>query len=268
MTLFQSDWSIILIIHSQLKKIMSENNTIIYGFHAVNSFLTKRPDRIEYIVVDKDRHDQRMQQLLDSAKKKNIKVKHETRKELNALIDKENQGVVAVVRHEKFTDDLDVLLDGLVSPFLLILDGVQDPHNLGACLRTANAAGVDAVIAPKDRAVGITPIVEKVASGAALYTPFYQVTNLARTLQTLKDRGIWLFGTSEHAPKLYNEVDMTGSVAIVMGSEGKGLRRLTEEHCDFLIRIPMVGLVPSLNVSVATGICLFEAVRQQNAQEI
>ena len=146
----------------------------------------------------------------------------------------------------------------------LILDGILDPHNLGACLRTANAAGVTAVIVPKDNAVGVTPVVRKVASGAAEVVPFFQVTNLARTMQTLKDNNIWIYGAVLDAAKTIYEIDFSsGSVAIVLGAEEKGLRRLTREYCDELMKIPMIGSMPSLNVSVATGICLFEAVRQR-----
>jgi 23S rRNA (guanosine2251-2'-O)-methyltransferase len=143
------------------------------------------------------------------------------------------------------------------------LDGVQDPHNLGACLRTANAAGVDAVIVPKDRACGLTPVVYKVASGAAEATPFIQVTNLARTLRQIKDLGVWIYGADETAEQTIFQADLKGPCAIVLGAEGEGLRRLTREHCDFLVKIPMSGSVQNLNVSVATGICLFETVRQR-----
>lgn len=238
---------------------------ILYGFHAVNSCLQRQPDRINLLMIDSHRHDARMTQLLEKAKQHNIKIEQSSREELNkASDDRHHQGVVAYLKAEPHPEDLDEFLEGIAQPFLLILDGVQDPHNLGACLRTANAAGVNAVIAPKDRAVGLTPVVAKVASGATLYTPFFQVTNLARTLSQLKEKGIWLYGTSEHAQTAYNEVEYSGAVGIVMGSEGKGLRRLTEEHCDYLIRIPMLGTVPSLNVSVATGICLFEVVRQES----
>ncbi|NCA72165.1 MAG: 23S rRNA (guanosine(2251)-2'-O)-methyltransferase RlmB, partial [Sphingobacteriia bacterium] len=160
--------------------------------------------------------------------------------------------------------DLDRLLDGLeCPPFLLLLDGVQDPHNLGACLRTADAAGVHAVIAPRDNAAGLTPVVCKVASGAAEALPYVQVTNLVRTMGHLKARGIWLTGTSGDAPTDLYAADLTGPLGLVMGSEGTGLRRLTSEHCDRLVRLPMLGRVESLNVSVATGVCLYEALRQR-----
>lgn len=159
------------------------------------------------------------------------------------------------------------LVDALAEPpFLLVLDQVQDPHNLGACLRSAEGAGVQAVVVPKDRSAPMTPTVRMVATGAAERVPVARVTNLARTLGELKERGVWLVGTDEDAPQLLWEVDLTGPLAIVMGSEGSGLRRLTREACDFMARLPMAGGVASLNVSVATGICLFEAVRQRQAK--
>lgn len=164
----------------------------------------------------------------------------------------------------KSEDDLYRIIENLdEDPFLLILDGIQDPHNLGACLRTADGAGVHAVISPKDRAVSITNTVREIASGGAESVPFIQVTNLARTMERLKELGIWLVGTSDRAEKSIYEIDLKGPVAIVVGSEGKGIRRLTAEYCDFLAYIPMRGRVECLNVSVATGVCLFEAVRQR-----
>jgi 23S rRNA (guanosine2251-2'-O)-methyltransferase len=243
---------------------MSDSRPMLYGFHAISSCLSKQPERIIAILIDDQRHDHRLKQLLELAAQKNIEIQRKTRDELNRIAsDTTHQGVVAYIQAQDHPEHLEDLLDEVTNPFLLILDGVQDPHNLGACLRTANAAGVTAVIAPKDRAVGLTPVVAKVASGATIYTPFFQVTNLARTLTQLKDRKIWLYGTSEHAQEFYNEVSYSGAVGIVMGAEAKGMRRLTEEHCDYLIRIPMLGTVPSLNVSVATGICLYEVLRQQ-----
>lgn len=161
-------------------------------------------------------------------------------------------------------DDLFGLISILNHPaLLLILDSVQDPHNLGACLRTAAAAGADAVVAPKDRAVGITDTVRRIASGGAENVPFIRVTNLSRTLDQLKDTGVWIVGTSDKGVQSLYEIDLKGPIAIVMGAEGEGVRRLTQEKCDFLVRIPMKGKVDCLNVSVATGICLFEAVRQR-----
>lgn len=169
--------------------------------------------------------------------------------------------VSTLVRSE---DDLFQILDTLEGdPFLLIMDGVQDPHNLGACLRSAEAAGVNAVIVPRDRAVGMTDVVRLAAAGAAERVPLVQVTNLARTMKALKDSGLWLVGTADQAKSSLYDVDLAGPLGLVMGAEGKGLRRLTTEHCDFLVRIPMRGKVGCLNVSVATGVCLFEALRQR-----
>ena len=159
--------------------------------------------------------------------------------------------------------DLREILAGTECPFVLILDGVQDPHNLGAILRSADGAGVDLVIAPRDRAVGITEVVRRISVGAADHIPFMRVTNLARTMEALKDAGIWLVGTSDRGAESLFDVDLNGPVGIVMGAEGAGLRRLTEEKCDFLVQIPMRGRVECLNVSVATGVCLFEALRQR-----
>jgi len=181
-------------------------------------------------------------------------------------------------RHHKHSDytapvaagsenDLFQIIDNLnTDPFLLILDNVQDPHNLGACLRTADAAGINAVVAPKDRSVGITQTVIHIACGAAESVPYVQVTNLARVLRQLKESGVWLVGTSDQAKQTLYDTDLTGPIALVMGAEGRGLRRLTMEHCDFLVSLPMAGKVDCLNVSVATGICLFEAVRQRSSK--
>lgn len=239
----------------------------IYGIHAVEAALTKSPKNIMQIFLQENRHDKRMQKILSLLKKSNIALHFVSAHELENLIgEKRHQGVVAQIQElKKYTENyLDELLSDLAEPvFLLILDGVQDPHNLGACLRTADAAGVHAVIAPKDRSVGLTPTVYKVASGAAETTPFIQVTNLARTMRKLKDRGIWLMGAAGEARESLFTADLSGSVAIVMGAEGKGMRRLTKEHCDQLLHIPMSGSVSSLNVSVATGIFLFEVVRQR-----
>jgi len=178
-----------------------------------------------------------------------------------------HQGVVAecnVAASSQLALNIAELLSGIDgAPFLLVLDGVQDPHNLGACLRSADAAGVHAVIVPRDRAVGITPVVSKVACGAAEHVPLIQVTNLARALRQLQDEGVWLLGADERAETSLFDADLKGPLALVLGAEGQGLRRLTREQCDVLISVPMAGSVSSLNVSVATGVCLFEAVRQR-----
>ena len=162
--------------------------------------------------------------------------------------------------------DLTALVESLEEPaFLLVLDGIQDPYNLGACIRTANAAGMHAVIAPRDRASGITAVVRKVASGAVEAIPFIPVTNLARVLRHLQDSGVWIVGTDEEADTTLYDIDLSGPIALVLGAEGKGLRRLTRDHCDHIVKIPMAGTVESLNVSVAAGICIYEAMRQRKA---
>lgn len=239
----------------------------IYGLHAVQAALERNPNSLSEVWVEKDRKDARMQAVLDAAVSHRIEVRKVSRKELDALAsDARHQGVAACMqgREAGREEDLEQLLDGLTKPpFLLILDGVQDPHNLGACLRSAAAAGVHALIAPRDRAVGLTPVVRKVASGAAEIVPFIQVTNLARMLRMLKERGIWLVGADADGDGDLFSVDLRGPLAVVMGAEGQGLRRLTKEHCDILACIPMTGRVESLNVSVATGVFLFEAVRQR-----
>lgn len=257
---------------------------LIFGIHAVKSALNYCSDgkhsngkegggddvaseQITALFVDRGRKDNRISAIVELAKKKSVKVTLVQRKKLDELTSGNHQGVVAQskapkVKSESFLDDLLQELD--VPPFLLILDGVQDPHNLGACLRTADASGVHAIIVPKDRSVSLTPTVRKVACGADQSVPLIQVTNLARTLKLLKSYQIWVVGTAgETDVTIYNS-DLKGPLALVMGTEGKGMRRLTRENCDALVKIPMVGSVESLNVSVATGISLFEAVRQRS----
>ncbi len=245
---------------------------IIFGLHAVEAALKQDADAIKQLWCDRQRRDKRLHSLLQVAAKKGIKPQQLNRAELDKLAPGgKHQGVVAQVvqtaaanaRNESFLEQLLIELDE--PPFLLVLDGVTDPHNLGACLRSADAAGVHAVIAPKDRACGLTPVVRKVASGAAETVPFVQVTNLARTLKAIRDAGVWVIGTAleEGAVSLY-ERDLTGPLALVLGAEGKGIRRLTRDNCDDLVFVPMAGTVQSLNVSVATGVCLFEALRQRS----
>ena len=239
----------------------------IYGLHAVQAALEHSPQNIKSLWIQQDKKDPKIQQILDLAAKHNISVQPITSKKLDQMLPHCNhQGVAAIsIKTTYHESDLSIILKNIPTPpLLLILDGIQDPHNLGACLRTANAAGVHAVIAPKDKAAGLTPTVCKVASGAAETTPFIQVTNLVRTIQQLKEQGIWIYGTAHDAPKSIYAMDFTAPIAIVLGSEDKGLRRLTREHCDELISIPMAGTVSNLNVSVATGICLFEAIRQRS----
>jgi len=239
---------------------------IVFGIHSVQSVLQQDPDRVSRLLVLKGRDDKKVETLLQLAKQNQIEIKFSSRDELDRLSEFANhQGILAYCESvKKYTEqDLESLLQNLPNPkFILILDGVQDPHNLGACLRTADAAGVQLVIAPKDKSVGITPTVSKIACGAAETVPFVAVTNLARTLDFLKEQNIWIYGTAGEAEQSLYATKFSGSVALVLGGEESGLRRLTREKCDFLIKIPMHGSVSSLNVSVATGVCLFEARRQ------
>lgn len=239
----------------------------IYGFHAVEALLKQDPERVLEVWLLGGRQDKRLDEMQNLLAKCGIRPQKAKREQLDELADsRQHQGIVAhcqaaPVRNENF---LNAILDNLQeAPFLLILDGVQDPHNLGACLRTADAAGVHAVIAPKDNAVGLNATVRKVACGAAETVPFINVTNLARCLRGLKERGVWLIGTAGEAQQPVYAQDLKGPLALVMGAEGKGMRRLTRETCDGLIYIPMQGSVESLNVSVATGVCLYEALRQR-----
>lgn len=242
-------------------------NDYLYGLHAVQAALERAPENVPELWVDAKRHDKRMARILELAEAAGISVHSVNKKKLESMAPEgRHQGVVAhSLAPETYDErDLEALLANIdAPPFLLVLDGVQDPHNLGACLRSADAAGVQAVIAPKDRAASLTPTAIKVASGAAQTVPFIQITNLSRTLRDLKQRGIWLVGLDGYAEQSLFDTDLKGPLAIVMGAEGQGLRRLSKEHCDFLVTIPMAGSVESLNVSVATGICLFEALRQR-----
>ena len=241
---------------------------LIYGLHAVQAALEKEPEHVEQLWLEHSRKDERAQKLVSLAKQGNIEINRVKREELDHLVGEvKHQGVVADFTQVpvQTESDLKSLLKGLTKPaFLLILDGVQDPHNLGACLRTADAAGVDAVIAPRDKACSLTATVRKVACGAAETIPFVQVTNLARTLRMLQQEGVWIIGTDVDASQSLYQADLTGSIALVLGAEGTGLRRLTRDHCDLLINLPMHGSVQSLNVSVSAGVCLYEAVRQRS----
>lgn len=240
----------------------------IFGFHAVTARIRHEASSVEEIYVDADRHDRRMGELLRAAKEANIRVIQADDARLSSMVGtRRHQGVVANAAPLALARTLDELLDAIEGPpLLLLLDGITDPHNLGACLRVADGAGAHAVIAPKDRAVGLNATAAKVASGAAETVPYITVTNLARTMRQLQERDIWIAGTAEDAPKSLYEADFTGGTALVMGSEGEGMRRLTREHCDLLVSVPMFGAVESLNVSVASGICLYEARRQRLAQ--
>jgi len=243
---------------------------VLFGIHAVLNALVL--ERVQAVFVLRGKSHDRRDKILQLAKQQNLSVTQVTRQELESLTQTtKHQGVAARVRagvQPSLTEKkLLAQIEKQDEPcLLLILDGVQDPHNLGACLRTADAAGAMAVIAPKDRAVGLTPTVNKVASGAAESVPFLQVANLARLLDALKQAGVWIYGTSDKATESVYDADTNRSVAWVLGNEQKGLRRLTEEKCDALYAIPMQGLVSSLNVSVAAGVCLFETVRQRQAR--
>jgi 23S rRNA (guanosine2251-2'-O)-methyltransferase len=237
---------------------------VVFGFHAVLSRLRADPQSVIEILLDAGRQDTRVRDLVAAAERAKIRVMRVPVERLDGFGGR-HQGVVARVEMKNLAQDLDDVLDKVEKPFLLVLDGVTDPHNLGACLRVANAAGADAVVAPKDRAAGITPTVSKVASGAAEATPYIMVTNLARTLAAIKERNIWVVGTDERAEKTVYETDLPDSIAWVLGAEGEGMRRLTRESCDLLVRIPMKGEVESLNVSVAAGIVLFETARRRSA---
>jgi 23S rRNA (guanosine2251-2'-O)-methyltransferase len=248
------------------------DKTLIFGLHAVQALLDRQPERIAHAYLletasKRDRSEHKLQQILKAFDTYGIAYEWVSRERLDRLTQEGNHQGVAVQcgKAKTYTEsDLKDLLATIQGPpLLLILDGVQDPHNLGACLRSADAAGVHAVIAPKDKSVGLTPTVIKVACGAAEVVPFVQITNLARVMENLKEQGIWLFGMADGAEKTLYEEDLKIPVAFVLGNEEKGLRHLTREHCDVLLKIPMQGSVSSLNVSVATGVCLFEALRQR-----
>ncbi|MGV8843122.1 MAG: 23S rRNA (guanosine(2251)-2'-O)-methyltransferase RlmB [Pseudomonas sp.] len=241
----------------------------VYGVHAVEAMLRHHPKRVKQIWLAEKRNDPRVQALIDLAGQSRIPVGLAERRELDAWVEGVHQGVVAEVSPSQVWGDamLDELLDRAEGPpLLLVLDGVTDPHNLGACLRTADAAGALAVIVPKDKSATLNATVRKVACGAAEVVPLVAVTNLARTLARLQQRGLWVVGTAGEAELELYEHDMTGPTILIMGAEGKGMRRLTREHCDYLVRLPMAGSVSSLNVSVATGVCLFEALRQRRGK--
>ncbi len=247
-----------------------KNKQYVFGLHAVSALIERHPERIIRLLAAEERGDKKMEALLKSARRHHVVVIPASHAELDGLTGEGNhQGVAALCEKIQTYSESDIpgMLENLQGPaFFLILDGVTDPHNLGACFRSADAAGISAIIAPKDKAASITPVVSKVASGATETVPFIQVTNLARTLDDLKELGVWIYGAAGEADKTIYQTDLTGNVAIVMGAEGDGMRRLTREKCDGLVKIPMAGSVSSLNVSVATGIILFEVVRQRFAR--
>ena len=244
---------------------MSEAS-LVFGVHAVRSILMRSPQRVRRLIVDTRREDPRMRELLQLAQQGAVKTERVDAKSIDARVGNVvHQGVLADVDplppwHE---DELVAALSGAKDPVVLVLDGIQDPHNLGACLRTADACGAIAVVVPKDRAASLNPTVRKVAAGAADTTPIATVTNLARSLKLLKDAGLWIVGADMAGEKLAWEADLRGPLALVLGSEGDGLRDLTRKTCDFLVRLPQAGTVESLNVSVACGMLLHETMRQR-----
>jgi 23S rRNA (guanosine2251-2'-O)-methyltransferase len=230
----------------------------VYGIHAVEALLTHSPEKVQLVYMQKNRHDEKFHRILLLAKKHQISLQY-----LNDF-PPHAQGVLAICTEKKSTHTLEALLASLTEPpLLLILDGVQDPHNLGACIRSANASGCHAVIIPKDRAAPLNETAKKAASGAAEFMPVITVTNLSQTLKYLKAQGIWIYGMAGSASKTLYSENFKLATAFVMGGEGEGLRRLTSENCDVLLSIPMKGEIESLNVSVAAGVCLFEALRQR-----
>ncbi|MGZ4959528.1 MAG: 23S rRNA (guanosine(2251)-2'-O)-methyltransferase RlmB [Methylomonas sp.] len=242
-------------------------STQLFGIHAVQAALEYSPQKIQSVWVDSQRQDARLKQVIDELAGLGIFPEKTDRKKLDRMADgKNHQGIVAAVElpamrsENQLKNDVEVLTE---TPFYLVLDQVQDPHNLGACLRTADAVGVHGIIVTKDNAAGITPTVCKVASGAAETVPVYQVTNLARTLRWLKEQNIWIMGAAGEAEQTVYDMQLDMPLAIVMGTEGSGMRHLTRQHCDFLVKIPMVGQVESLNVSVAAGVLMYEAFRQK-----
>jgi 23S rRNA (guanosine2251-2'-O)-methyltransferase len=243
---------------------MSREPRVVFGFHTVLARLRADAKSVVEIFLDETRNDSRGKDLIALAERAGVRLMRVPTKRLDGFAGGgRHQGVVARVEVKSLSHSVDEIVENVEKPLLLVLDGVTDPHNLGACLRVANAAGANAVIAPKDRAAGISPAVSKVASGAAEVTPYVMVTNLARTLAELKERNIWIVGADERAEKTLYQADLPDSIAWVLGAEGEGMRRLTRESCDLLVRIPMRGEVESLNVSVSAGICLFESVRRR-----
>ncbi|MGN1393896.1 MAG: 23S rRNA (guanosine(2251)-2'-O)-methyltransferase RlmB [Succinivibrionaceae bacterium] len=245
---------------------MSSKQDYIYGIHAVQSLLETEPERIIEVFVLKGRDDQKLTKILNQVYEYGITVNMVSRKALDEKVfGGVHQGLVVKVKSAKELGDneLDEFLDQKENPFILILDNVTDPHNLGACLRNCDGAGVDCIITAKDKSAPLTGVAKKVACGAAETVPIFYITNLARTMKMLKDKGIKIVGTAGETDKVIYDVDLKCALAIVMGAEDTGMRRLTRENCDEIVKLPMLGKLTSLNVSVATGICLYEAVRQR-----
>lgn len=244
---------------------MSDQNKI-FGIHAVQATLKTSADKVTALYVFQGRRDQKIQKITDAARSHNIKVNFVDKKELDAICPGNHQGVVALAEPAKALQEADLyelVKDAKGDPLILVLDGVTDPHNLGACLRSADAAGVMAVAIPKDNSASVNDTVRKVASGAVETVPVIPVTNLARCIKKLQELGLWVTGLAGEADTSVYDAELTGPRVVVLGAEGSGMRRLTKEHCDFLVKIPMQGSVSSLNVSVATGVVLFEALRQR-----
>lgn len=241
----------------------------IFGIHALDSAITQHPENIVQIVVAQNSRNPRLDGIISTAKNLGLPLSYEKLQYLNKHCKERHQGIIALIKIAKLPDESDLKSDiaGVDSPLILILDNIEDPRNLGACLRSADAAGVDLVIFPKHKSAGLTPVAKKTAAGAAENLKIYQVTNIVKALGILKDNGVWIAGTdlADESTPIY-QADLKGSIGIVLGNEGKGIRPLVKKHCDFLIHIPMYGIVQSLNVSVATGITLFEATRQRSEQ--
>jgi 23S rRNA (guanosine2251-2'-O)-methyltransferase len=240
----------------------------VFGIHAVTTLLNRDPERVKRLFIVQGRVDPKVEKILTLAHQSGVHVETISKHRLDERVDGVHQGVLAEAKPLPILGDKELfkLMDEVTqAPLLLVLDGVTDPHNLGACLRTADAAGVAAVIAPRDKSAPLNATAIKVACGAADAVPYFQVTNLSRTLNQLQERGVWVVGTAGEAQGSIYQTDLTGPLALVMGAEGKGMRRLTREQCDLLIKIPMAGEVSSLNVSVATGVTLFEIVRQRSS---
>ena len=238
----------------------------IYGIHAVHTMLKSAPQRVKELYVQRGRLDDRLQKIHKLAEQHGVALQWATVKQLDGKAEGRHQGVMALCSPGETYDEsflLKLAEERGGDAFFLMLDGVTDPHNLGACLRAADGAGVQAVIVPKDNSVGLTPVLSKVACGAAETMPLVMVTNLTRTLEKLQQQGAWVVGTTGDAEQLIYDIDLKGPMVLVMGAEGAGMRQLTQKQCDFLVKLPMAGGVSSLNVSVATGVCLYEVVRQR-----
>ena len=244
---------------------------VIYGINAVTEALKARGRAFEYVAVARERHDQRVQRIIAACRAQAIAVRSTPREELDRLAGApSHQGVVAVTSEKQYATDADDLLAARRGQhaFLVVLDGVEDPHNLGAIIRTADAAGADGIVIPERRAVGVTGTVAKASAGASEHLPIAKVTNVSRTLEELKKKNVWMVGLDERSPKNYDEIDYNMDCALVLGAEGKGLHEHVREHCDFLVKIPMLGHVPSLNVSVAAGVVMYEVARQRRRRSV